>query len=281
MTQFRKGSNADRPCATRDRGGLGFRQRQPLLASLHRTVWREPLRHAAAGLSDWHSARPVRTSASPVVQQVAIRLSLDIKGRVMRRAVRGDKMIEDAALQDWFCREVLPLEGSLTQFIQRNWRVAADVSDLRHDIYERAIGAARRELPTNTRAYIFSIARNLLINQAKRARVVSFDLIADVEAFERDIDLERAERHLSARDELRHVQIGLDKLPPGAREIICLRKIDGLSVAETAEYLGIGKDAVNHQLMRGMKALADHMMGGAGKIVRPRPRRGSQKGDHV
>ena len=32
-----------------------------------------------------------------------------------------------------------------------------------------------------------------------------------------------------------------------------------------------GKDAVNHQVMMGMKALADHMLGGAGRIVRRRP----------
>jgi RNA polymerase sigma-70 factor (ECF subfamily) len=47
-----------------------------------------------------------------------------------------------------------------------------------------------------------------------------------------------------------------------------LRKIEGLNVRETAEKLGIGKDAVNHQLSMGMKALADHMLGGSGKIVR-------------
>jgi len=179
-------------------------------------------------------------------------------------------MIDDEGLEDWFCREVLPLERSLTHFIRRNTRVADDVLDLRHDVYELAIAGARKGLPLATRAYLFTIARNHLINQAKRARIVPFDLVADLEAIDKNVDLLEAERHLDARDALRQVQAGLENLSPRVREIVRLRKIEGLNVQETAERLGIGKDAVNHQVMMGMKALADFMEGGSGKIVRPK-----------
>ena len=179
-------------------------------------------------------------------------------------------MTDDALLEKWFCREVLPLEPSLTHFIRRNWRVADDVIDLRHDVYELAIAGARRELPMATRPYIFTIARNHLINQAKRSRIVSFDLVADLESVDQEVDFLEVERHLHARDALRRFQEGLEKLSPRVREIVKLRKVDGLNVAETAERLGIGKDAVNHQVMMGMKALADFILGGEGKIVRPR-----------
>lgn len=177
-------------------------------------------------------------------------------------------MVDDEAIEDWFCREVLPLERSLTHFIRRNWRVADDVIDLRHDVYELAITGARNGLPMRTRQYVFTVARNHLINQAKRARIVSFDLVADLETVDRDIDMLAAERHLEARDALRQVLAGLEKLSPRVRQIIELRKIDGFTVKETAERLGIGKDAVNHQVMMGMRALADHMLGGTGRIVR-------------
>ena len=39
-------------------------------------------------------------------------------------------MVDDALLNAWFCREVLPLERSLVHFVSRNWRVADDVMDL-------------------------------------------------------------------------------------------------------------------------------------------------------
>ncbi len=179
-------------------------------------------------------------------------------------------MVDDDALEAWFCREVLPLERSLTHFIRRNWRVSDDVIDLRHDVYELTISGARKELPTNARAFIFTVARNHLINCAKRARIVSFDLVANLESIDREVDMFAAERHFTAREALRRVYEGLEKLSPRVREIVRLRKIEGLNVQETAEKLGIGKDAVNHQVMMGMKALADHMLGGTGKIVRPK-----------
>jgi RNA polymerase sigma factor (sigma-70 family) len=188
-------------------------------------------------------------------------------------------MVDEEALKHWFCREVLPLERSLTHFIRRNWRLEDDVIDLRHDVYELAISGAREGLPTATRAFLFTIARNHLINCAKRARIVSFDLVADLETVHHDIDMFEAERHLDAREALRRTQLGLAKLSPRVREIVELRKIEGLSAKETAERLGVGKDAVNHQLSMGMKALADFMLGGAGRIVRRRyaARRGQER----
>jgi RNA polymerase sigma factor (sigma-70 family) len=185
-------------------------------------------------------------------------------------------MVDDEVIEEWFCREVLPLERALTHFIRRNWRVAHDVVDLRQDVYQLAISGARNGLPVNTRQFLFTVARNHLINSAKRARIVSFDLVADLATVRRDVDMFETERHLEAREALHRVLAGLEKLSPRVREIVELRKIEGLSIKETAERLGIGYDAVNHQLLMGMKALADHMLGGSGKIVRRRYARGRE-----
>jgi RNA polymerase sigma factor (sigma-70 family) len=177
---------------------------------------------------------------------------------------------KNAIIRDWFCQEVLPLEPSLLRFIRRNWPNGDDATDLMHDVYELAITGARAAIPHNTSGYLFTVARNHLINRAKRARIVSFELVADLETVVAGIDPFEAERHLHARDALRRAQAGIEKLSPRVREVVLLRKVEGLDVAETSERLGIGKDAVNHQLAMGMKALADHMLGGAGKIVRRR-----------
>lgn len=179
-------------------------------------------------------------------------------------------MVDEDVLRDWFCREILPLERSLTHFIRRNWRTADEVIDLRHDIYELTLAYAHQDLPRNARATLFAIARNHLASCARRARIVSFDLVADLELVDRNIDLDATERHLSARDALRRVQDGMAQLSPRVREIVQLRKLDGLDTNETAERLGIGIDAVKQQLRMGMQALADFMNGGTGRIVRPR-----------
>ncbi|NYD89152.1 RNA polymerase sigma factor [Sphingomonas melonis] len=177
-------------------------------------------------------------------------------------------MVDDDALEAWFCEEVLPLERRLEQFIRRNWRVAEDVRDLTHDVYELAIAGARKALPYNTQAFMLMIARNHLINRAKRQKIVSFEMVADLETMEREVDVSATERHLVARDALRRTKDGIEQLSPRVREIVLLRKVDGLNTRETAARLGIGIDAVERQLSMGMKALADFMLGGSGRIVR-------------
>jgi len=99
---------------------------------------------------------------------------------------------------------------------------------------------------------------------AKRSRIVSFELVADLEQIDHGADAFDPERHLVARDMLRRVQGGLAKLTPRVRQIVQLRKIEGLNTNETAELLGIGNDAVRQQTSIGMRALTDYMLGGEG-----------------
>lgn len=186
-------------------------------------------------------------------------------------------MVDDEELNAWFVREVLPLERALTAFVRRNWRVSEDVFELRQDIYENALTGARRALPQNTRAFVFTVARNHLINQAKRARIVPFETIADLDSVPREIDMFETERALTARDELRRVKEGIDKLPPKCREIVILQKVEGFTDREAAEKLGVSVETVRRQIKLGMKALIDYMLGGSGRIVRKDYRRKSGK----
>jgi len=176
-------------------------------------------------------------------------------------------MVADAELNAWFCREILPLEAALTRFIRRNWRISEDVVELRQDVYERALSGARSGLPTDAQAYMFAIARHLLINRAARARIISFELIADLENVELT-DVFATERHFDARDRLRRARAGLDTLPRRCREVVVLRKVEQLTTKETAERLGVSIHTVERQLTLGMRALVDFMNGGSGKVRR-------------
>lgn len=177
-------------------------------------------------------------------------------------------MVTDDKRDAWFRDCVLPLEASLTRFLNRHWNSREEVADLRHDIYERALQGAQVELPLNTAAYVFAIARNHMINRAKRARVIAIDLVANLEELPAQSDILTPERYASARQELLRVQSGLDHLPPRCREIVWLRKVEGLSTREVANRLGVGIDAIEQQTSLGMRALADFMLGGSGAISR-------------
>lgn len=142
--------------------------------------------------------------------------------------------------------------------------------DLRQEVYELTLNGARNGLPQRVDRYVYAVARNLLINRAKRAKIVSFDLVADLEDLNQGFDMFAAERHMQARDELRRAEAGMAALPPRCREVVRLRKVEGLSTREAAERLGVGIDTIEQQLTMGMRALVDFMLGGSGKIRRRR-----------
>lgn len=189
-------------------------------------------------------------------------------------------MVDARRLDEWFCSEVLPLEPALMRFLRRNWRDPAETADLRQELYVKLYDAGREGLPLQTRPFVFRAARNLLINRAVRGQVVSIELVADLEALNVVTDVITPERHALAREELRRLQAGLEKLPPRCREVVVLRRVEGLSQRETAARLGVGEDTVEKQMVYGMRALIDFMLGGTGKIRRgpaaPRARAGEQ-----
>lgn len=177
-------------------------------------------------------------------------------------------MTDDVALKSWFLEAVLPLEGALVRFIARNCGHSDDVADIRQEVYERALRAAHAALPGSTRQYLFTIARNVLIDRARRAKIVSFEQISNLEDTGYSADLTATDRHLDARDQLRRAMAGLDHLPPRCRAVVRLRKVEGLSVRETAARLGVSHHTVERQLTLGMRALTDFMLGGDGRIKR-------------
>lgn len=177
-------------------------------------------------------------------------------------------MVDDRELRDWFCREVLPLERPLTRFIRRNYSRIDDVVDIRQEVYAAALKGAHREVPTNTSAYVFAIARNNLINRSRRDHVVSFELAADMEALGQEFEIDDLDRHLVARDELRRALKGIRQLPARCAQVVHLRKVEGYSTKETADHLGVTTHTVERQLTLGMRALADYMLGGSGTVRR-------------
>lgn len=165
--------------------------------------------------------------------------------------------------EDWFVREVLPLEAALMQFLQHNWRNKADIADLRQDVYVQVFDASHNKIPDNARAFVFQTARNLLINRLKREHIVPIEAVADVEALNAAIETPGPERNTIARDELRRLQAALDRLPPRCREAVVLGRIEGLSGREIAARMGITEQAVSAHLINGVRALVDEIYGDA------------------
>jgi RNA polymerase sigma factor (sigma-70 family) len=157
----------------------------------------------------------------------------------------------------WFVREVLPLEAALLQFLHNNWRNESEIEDLLQDIYVRVHTAASKQVPESTKSFVFATARHLLVDRVRHERIVPIDAIADPEMLGIARDEPGPDRRIIARDELRRLQVALDRLPPRCREAIMLRQIEGLSRREIAARMNIGPGTVKDYLAEGVRALAD------------------------
>ena len=170
-------------------------------------------------------------------------------------------------IDQWFMREVLPLEPMLTRFLRRNWRNEAEISDLRQEVYARLYEAAQRERPALVKPFLFQVARNLIIDRLRRQSVVSLESMADFEWLNVSDDEPSSEAYVAARQELRLLQAALDELPPRCRQVVLMRKVEGLSQKEVAKRMGITIDTVENQVAKGMRLLAQALGDRRGSVT--------------
>jgi len=170
----------------------------------------------------------------------------------------------------WFIREVLPFELTLMQYLRRNWRRRDEIVDLRNDIYVQVYEAALQKLPDKPQQFVVITARNLLIDRLRRERIVPMEAMADLDALEATLDAPSPERIAIARDELRILQNALDRLPKRTREVIVMRRVEGLSRAEISVRLGISEETISAHVTDGMRALTE-MFFGATSNLRDKP----------
>jgi len=169
----------------------------------------------------------------------------------------------DDTLEDWFRREILPYEGALMRYLSRKRAIEIDAEDLRNDIYIRVLEFAENSRPTAPRAFLFHTARNLLIDLARRNRVVAIDLLEDLDLLNVLIDDVSPEQHTSGRQQLQRLSMFFDRMPAKCREVVWMRRIEGLTQKEVARRLGVTEAAVEKHVYRGIRYLAEALFGKA------------------
>jgi RNA polymerase sigma-70 factor (ECF subfamily) len=161
------------------------------------------------------------------------------------------------SIETWFQREILAHEAALVRFLARKLRNPSDVQDIRHDIYVRILEAAERELPTSPKAFLFSVARHILIDRARRDRIVAIDLLEDLDVLNVLIEEGTPERRETGRQQLQRLSNLIQRLPDRCREVVWMRRVEDLPQKVIARRLGIAEATVEKHLVRGIRMLAD------------------------
>nr|WP_256869238.1 RNA polymerase sigma factor [Sphingobium lactosutens] len=155
----------------------------------------------------------------------------------------------------WFIDEILPHRVAFRRQAARLVpRVEAE--DLVQEAYARAINASHHREIVNPRSFVLTIIRNLAHERHRRATVVRFEHLADMEAMEIVDSAPDQFAVLSGNLELARLIALMEKLPPQPRAVVKMRRIEGLLPGEIAVRMGLSVSTVEKHLAKGLAILA-------------------------
>ncbi len=108
---------------------------------------------------------------------------------------------------------------------------------------------------SSLKAYVFTIANNLMINKLKREQL-KYKFLNYVE--ERN-DNQTPQYLMEMQEFDEKLQEVLAKIPDGAREVFLMNRIDGLKYREIADILGLSMKAVEKRMSRALAILRDEL----------------------
>jgi len=171
----------------------------------------------------------------------------------------------------WFADHILPLEPKVRSWLRRAGWTREEIEDLIQESYARLAAqyASNFGEISHPPSYLFRTVRNVAADQLRRKRVVSIRSMADVSRLNLLDEGPDPEEQLSAHEQLAQLQEAIDRLPRQCRAVFILRKVEGLSQAETARRMGMSENTIEKYVARGKRLCAAW-------LTRPRDEAGLQ-----
>ena len=169
----------------------------------------------------------------------------------------------------WLARHVLPHEALLRAKLRAISIYDLDPEDIIQETYTRMLSVQSLETIRYPKQYALMTARAVIVDHMRQSRVVPIVSSDQFETFEVAEPSASIEQRLEIREEVIEVTAALQKLPKLCREILILRRVDGVSQREVAHRLAISEKTVEKHMTIGVRRLVK-LFGRGGK-TRLRP----------
>ena len=166
--------------------------------------------------------------------------------------------MDDQARHRWITSRILPHEGEVRGWLRRHVHslTGADVDDLVQEAYARLWLADFASI-VNARSYFYATVRNLLLERARRARIVPMERLGEIEALRIPSEEPGPERQVTARQELERLEGIIDTLPEQCRRAFRLQKFAGLSQREISQAMNISEKTVEKHLAGALRRVLE------------------------
>jgi RNA polymerase sigma-70 factor (ECF subfamily) len=166
--------------------------------------------------------------------------------------------VSGRARRKWVAAHILPYEPELRGWLRRRVHSlkSHDIDDLVQEAYARLLAADCGAI-ANGRSYLFATVRHLLYRQARRARIVPMERLAEIDALRLPREELSPERRVSARQELERLERIVNALPEQARRAFQLQKFHGLTQKQIAVEMSITEKTVEKHLATALSRVLD------------------------
>lgn len=166
----------------------------------------------------------------------------------------------------WMEQNILPHEPLIRHWLACHRVPGLETDDVVQEMYAKIGSVEAFTSIYNPKGYALQVARSILLQHIRRPQIVSNSAsgnLEDLGAASPDPD---PEQQMEAKDELREVAHIIATLPRRTRDVLLLRRVNGLSQQETARQLSIAEKTVEKHMTYALQQLMS-AVGRRGKIT--------------
>lgn len=144
-------------------------------------------------------------------------------------------------------------QASLRSFISRYMVSSDEIEDVSQETFLRAYQAEQGKEISEPKAYLFRVAKNLMLSEfSKKSRKIT-DYIEDFEDSEVLLEGENLESNVMAQQKLGIYCEAVASLPPQCRRVVLMKKVYGMPHKEIAKRLNLSVSTVEKHLAKGVR----------------------------
>jgi RNA polymerase sigma factor (sigma-70 family) len=143
----------------------------------------------------------------------------------------------------------------LRRYVARLLGGPTEAQDVAQDAYVRVYRAMREHNARCSQAYLYTTARNLAYNQLRRRRLEPMPETATSPIDAAPSPEPAVSQLVMARQEWSQLEAALQQLPAECRDVLILRRVEGLSHEEISRRLGVPRSTIEKRLARSVRLL--------------------------
>lgn len=155
----------------------------------------------------------------------------------------------------WMIEEVLPHEPQYLAVARRLTRNDDEAADLVQEAMVKLLAVDGWAAIANPRTYAIRSIHNLAFGRMRRAKIVEFQQLSEIDSLELVDEAPDAFRVAAGRDQLARLSNALAAMPERCRTVLVRRRFQDEAPSDIADDLGISLSTLEKRLRRALHLL--------------------------